>query len=251
MVDLAGQPCVTGAEPDDPEQAVVVGGGARDVVAVQRTHDVDLLGGEVVVVGAQRGQPARALADQPGQQAVVLGQGAGGARVEHGVHLAGHPGAVPAEVAGADDLVGHPGVDVGERGAEGLPGPLGGQDLQLAAAQRVVDLDAVLGETAEQDVGGAVVVVEVEDALAPVETVPDVGGGELPEVLGAVRDRAHVIPGRQRVRQLDHVSPAAPAPPPLLAAPGTPRHELLDGSTVRRPSAEARDLGACEAPNRR
>ena len=87
--------------------------------------------------------------------------------------------------------------------------------------------------------------------LAPVETVRDVGGGELAEVLRTVRDRAHVIAGRQRVRQFDHVSPAACAPPPHVAAPGTPRHELLDGSTVRRPSAGTGDLGVCGAPNRR
>lgn len=110
------------------------------------------------------------------------------------------------------DLAGHAGVDVGQRRAEGLPGVLLRQDQELTAAQRLLDVDAVLGQPAQQGVRGAVV-VEVEDPLTEVEAVRHEPGPDLAEVLEAVRDRTHVIAGREIVRKLDHDSPAVTCAP--------------------------------------
>ena len=190
QVDLTREPQRGGRRSGDPQQRVVVQRGCDQLGGVDLAHR-----GHGLVVKEAPIEPAEHTgARMPGQQAVdgrlVRDELAQPADRHQLAGLTREPDARPPLALGFADRLAHELDDVGYGEGAELARALGGDDDQAAVGEGARHGHPVVGEPAEQAVGG--VVLEVDDALTHREPIRHEGGRGLPQVVLAVGDETGV-----------------------------------------------------------
>ena len=190
QVDLTREPQRGGRRSGDPQQRVVVQRGCDQLGGVDLAHR-----GHGLIVKEAPIEPAEHTgARMLGQQAVdgrlVSDELAQPTDRQQLAGLTREPDARPPLALGFADRLAHEFNDVGYGEGAELARALRGDDEQAAVGEGSRHRHPVVGEPAEQVVGG--VVLEVDDALAHRETIRYEGGRGLPQVVLAVGDETGV-----------------------------------------------------------